>query len=335
MKAFRPIGHEDQLSIIDHLDELRSRLIACGVFMLVVFGLCFWQNTHLLSALNRALPTQQSAASHNGLGAQSSEAASEQHAFRQIERGANQLSAGLSQVKGLPATVEQGLRDISSGAAEAAKTLPTAAPTQVKPVALGVGESFTVTLMVVGYFTLLISLPMLLYQLYAFVIPALSRRERRIAIPAMLAAPLLFVAGAVFTYFMVLPPAVHFLQGYNASQFQILPQAKAFYKFEILLMLGIGLSFQVPLLMLALQRAGVITSKTLTLNWRYAVVLIAVAVAALPGVDPVTMFFETLPLVVLYLASIVLLKVADHRDAKREAEALKEPSRFGGGLDAT
>jgi sec-independent protein translocase protein TatC len=134
---------------------------------------------------------------------------------------------------------------------------------------------------------------------------------------------------------MILPPAVHFLLGYNASQFQILPQAKLYYKFEILLMLGIGVAFQVPLLLLALQRAGVITSKTLTLNWRYAVVLIAVIAAALPGVDPVTMFLETLPLVLLYLASIVMLKIVDHRDAKREAAALQEPDRVSGGLDAT
>ena len=136
---------------------------------------------------------------------------------------------------------------------------------------------------------------MILYQLYAFVIPALNPKEKRVAIPVMFVAPLLFIAGAAFTYFMVLPPAVHFLQGYNSDQFQILVQAKTYYKFEMMIMLGIGLAFQVPLVLLALQRIGVISAKTLTGNWRYAVVLIAVIVAALPGVDPVTMFFETLP----------------------------------------
>ena len=101
----------------------------------------------------------------------------------------------------------------------------------------------------------------------------------------------------MFTFFAILPPAIHFLQGYNSRQFQILVQAKTYYKFEIILMLGIGLAFQVPLLLLALQKVGVITASTLTLNWRYATVLIAVIAAALPGVDPVTMAFETLPLV--------------------------------------
>src|SRR5271154_5117768 len=99
MKALRPISHDDRLSIVDHLDELRGRLLACGVFMLVVFCLCFWQNTHLLHILNRALPTESSVASRGGLGAQSTQAASEQHAFRLLEQGADQLSLGFSQVK--------------------------------------------------------------------------------------------------------------------------------------------------------------------------------------------------------------------------------------------
>ncbi len=135
---------------------------------------------------------------------------------------------------------------------------------------IGPSEAFTTTLMVAGYFALMVTLPMLLYQLYAFVIPALSRDERRIAVPSMIAAPLLFVAGCVFTYFAIVPPAMHFLQGYNSNDFTNLLQAKAYYKFEIILMMGIGLAFQVPLLLLALQKVGMITASTLTLNWRYA-----------------------------------------------------------------
>ena len=160
---------------------------------------------------------------------------------------------------------------------------------------------------------------MIIYQLYAFVIPALAPNERRVATPVMIISPLLFIIGAVFTYFMILPPAIHFLQGYNSRNFDILVQAKTYYRFEMLLMIGIGVAFQVPLGLLALQRVGMITARTLTLNWRYAVVIIAVIAAALPGVDPVTMGFEMLPLVVLYFASIVMLKIFDRRDAKRAA----------------
>src|SRR5204863_10162843 len=92
-----------------------------------------------------------------------------------------------------------------------------------------------------------------------------------------------------------------------------------YYTFEILTMLGIGLAFQLPLGLLALQRIGAINARTLTSNWRYAVVIIAVIAAAMPGADPVTTGLEMLPLVVLFVASIVMLEIADRRAAKRAA----------------
>ena len=112
-----------------------------------------------------------------------------------------------------------------------------------------------------AYFALLITLPVLLYQVYAFVIPALNPEEKRVALPVMLAAPALFLAGAAFAYFFVLPPAVHFLQGYNSQNFDILVQAKTYYKFQIFTMLGVGLAFQLPLALLALHRLGVINGQ--------------------------------------------------------------------------
>ena len=85
------------------------------------------------------------------------------------------------------------------------------------PITIGVGEPFTTTLTVAAYFALLFALPVLMYEAYAFVIPALNPQERRVAIPVMLVAPLLFIIGVVFTYFIVLPPAISFLQGYNSQ----------------------------------------------------------------------------------------------------------------------
>ena len=149
----------------------------------------------------------------------------------------------------------------------------------------------------------------------------------------LLTAPVLFLVGVLFAFFVVLPPAVHFLQGYNSQQFDILVQAKTYYTFQIFTMLGIGLVFQLPLGLLALQRLGAINARTLTSNWRYAVVIMAVIAAAMPGADPVTTGLEMLPLVVLYLASIVMLKIADRRAAARAARDLSEP--FGDGLDPT
>jgi sec-independent protein translocase protein TatC len=127
----------------------------------------------------------------------------------------------------------------------------------------------------------------------------------------------------------VLPPAVRFLQGYNSASFDILVQAKTYYSFEILTMLGVGLAFQLPLGLLAFQRIGAIDARTLTRHWRYAVVAIAVIAAALPGPDPVTTALEMVPLLVLYVLSIALLKLADRRAAARAASELQEVDVVG------
>jgi sec-independent protein translocase protein TatC len=329
MGKLRPIGHEDRLSMVEHLDELRSRLIVCLFALVIVFGVCFWQNHALISLLNRALPHVKSSTEH-GLAAVPSESAREGQAFRQMARGA----AGLAASPTLSASDRANAAKIAAAAKAISQSLPKQTPAQEKPITIGVGEPFMTTLTVCAYFALLITLPLLIWQLYAFVIPALSDEERRAVIPAMVAAPVLFIAGVVFAFFVVLPPAVHFLQGYNSGQFDILVQAKTYYTFQILTMLGIGVAFQMPLALLAAQRIGVINARTLTRNWRYATVAIAVIAAAMPGADPVTTALETLPLVVLYLASIVLLKIADRRAAARAA-AEQTSAAFGDGLDLT
>jgi sec-independent protein translocase protein TatC len=324
----RPIGHDDRLSIVDHLDELRSRLFVCLAVLAVAFGLCFWQNNHLLTVLNRALPDNSTSASH-GLASVPSESV-------QLERLFTKQAAAATALANAPGTSAQARQAYLQEAAaytQTAKTLPESVSNQEKPITIGVGESFTTTLTVAAYFALLFSLPILIYEGYAFVIPALSQTERRAAYPVMAAAPLLFLAGVVFTYLVVLPPAVHFLQGYNADQFQVLVQAKSYYSFQILTMLAVGLAFQLPLGMLGLHRVGVINGSTLTRHWRYATVIIAIVAAAMPGADPVTTGLETLPLVILFLASIVLLKIADRRAAARAAAEAK--TSFGDGLDPT
>jgi sec-independent protein translocase protein TatC len=323
-KVLRPIGHDDRLSIVDHLDELRSRLIICGIALVVAFGFCFWQNHSLLKVLNRALPSTPST-SANHISGLTRDTVSER-------RYLSNLSAALG---GLAASSRQSVNDqklfaaAAAAANGAAKALPES-PAKQLPITIGVGEPFTTTLTVAAYFALLFALPVLIYEGYAFVIPALKPQEKRAALPMMIVAPVLFLGGVAFAYAVVLPPAVHFLQGYNSQNFDILVQAKTYYTFEILTMLGIGLAFQLPLGLLALQRIGAINARTLTRNWRYATVIIAVIAAAMPGADPVTTGLEMLPLVILYLASIVLLKIADRRAAARAAAEL---SQVGDGLE--
>ena len=314
-KALRPIGHEDRLSIVDHLDELRSRLIVCLAAFLVAFGICFWQNAPLIHLLNRALPNQPAVTGQQGLGSLPN--ASEKQRAADLQQA--ELDRGLAASSGLSVTVRQEASQAARRLTLAAKALPKSLQAKEKPITIGVAEPFTTTLTVAAYFALLFSLPVLLFEAYGFVIPALSSNERRTAVPVMVIAPLMFLVGIAFAYVVVMPPAIHFLQGYNAQQFQVLIQAKSYFSFEILTMLGIGLAFQLPLGLLALHRLGVIDGNTLTKHWRYAVVIIAVIAAAMPGSDPVTTGLETLPLVVLFVVSIVMLKIADRRDAARAA----------------
>lgn len=328
-KVLRPIGHDDRLSIVDHLDELRSRLMICLAVLLVAFGICFWQSRPLLNLLNRALPHNSSVTNQQGLGAVTSQGATNRTAFLDSAAAFKELAAS----PGVSAATRQSALKAAAANEQAAKALPSSAPTQEKPITIGVGEPFTITLTVAAYFALLFSLPVLIYQAYAFVLPALNRNERRVAGPLVLVAPALFIAGAAFAYWIVMPPAVHFLQGYNHQQFDVLVQAKAYYSFQVMTMLAIGLAFQLPLGLLGLHRIGVINGNTLTKNWRYATVIIAVIAAAMPGADPVTTGLETAPLVILFLASIVMLKIADRRAAARAAAEAQ--ASFGDGLDPT
>jgi sec-independent protein translocase protein TatC len=315
-KVLRPIGHEDRLSIVDHLDELRSRLMICGAALVVAFGLGFWQNHVILDLLNKPLPApSKTQANHlSGLTTDSVKAAralgNAGALFQTLARSPN-LSPGDA------ALVAAAAQQLSA----AGKSLPQTTPKNV-PITIGVGEGFTTTLTVCFYFAILLTLPVLLYQAYAFIIPALSATERRVATPVMVAAPVLFVIGVVFTYVIVMPPAVRFLQGYNQDQFNALVQARPLYSFEVLTMGAIGLAFQMPLALLGLRQLGVINGSTLTRHWRYATVIIAVIAAAMPGADPVTTALETAPLVILFIASIIMLKIADRRDARRAAAEL-------------
>ena len=102
---------------------------------------------------------------------------------------------------------------------------------QIEPITLGPAEAFYTTLTNAAYFALLIALPVILYQLYAFVLPAFSPQERRVATPLLLMVPVLFIPGVVFCYFVVLTPALHFLLNFNADEFNTQVRARDYYSF--------------------------------------------------------------------------------------------------------
>ena len=237
MARLRPVSHEDRLTLVEHLDELRTRIVVCLVVFGVALGLCFWQNHLLLEIASGPLPS-----SHDKL------------------------------------------------------------------ITFGVAEPFTITLTVAVYGALILSLPVLLYQLYAYVLPAFSQSERRVVTPILILAPLLFLAGVAFAYFVVMPPAVKFLLDFNNSQFNVQVRARDYYSFFSTTMLAGGLVFELPLAIVAVTRLGIVSVEQLSANRRYAYLLIAIVAAALPGVDPISMLIEMVPLLVLFELSILIAR---------------------------
>ena len=131
------------------------------------------------------------------------------------------------------------------------------------PVTLGVGEPLTATLVAAGYTALLLVLPLILWQAYAFILPAFSPTERQVAFPLMVMVPFLFYAGVVFAYFLVLPAAVDFLQNFNDDNYDVLLQARDYNKFAVMVMGVMGLLFQLPVVILAVTRMGIVTPQQL------------------------------------------------------------------------
>jgi sec-independent protein translocase protein TatC len=237
MARMRPVSHEDRLTLVEHLDELRTRIVVCLAVLGVALALCFWQNHLLLEIASGPLPSDHK-----------------------------------------------------------------------KLLTLGVTEAFTTTLTVATYAALIVSLPILLYQGYAYLLPAFSHQERRVILPILLAVPVLFLAGVAFGYFVVMPAAVKFLLGFNDTQFHVQVRARDYYSFFSTTLLGCGLVFQLPLAILAVTRLGIVSVRQLTANRRYAYLIIAIVAATLPGVDPISMLIEMVPLLLLFELSILIAR---------------------------
>src|SRR5918995_2644122 len=177
------------------------------------------------------------------------------------------------------------------------------------PITFGVTEPFMTTVTLSVYGGILLSLPVILYQLYAYVLPAFSARERRVVLPFLLAVPFLFIAGVVFAYFVVIPAATQFLLNFNASEFNIEVRAREYYSFFALTCLAVGVLFQIPIGVLAVTRLGITTPERLARNRKYAILVIAVVAMLLPGTDPITMLISMLPLVLLFEFSLLLARL--------------------------
>lgn len=252
MARYRAAKFDERLTLVEHLDELRSRIIVSGAVLALATSLCFWQNHLLLEIANRPLPGD------------------------------------------------------------------------MEPITFAVAEPFLTTLTLSVYGGLLLALPVILYQAYAFVLPAFTPRERRIVLPFLLMVPVLFIGGVVFAYFVVVPAATKFLLNFNAAEFNIEVRAREYYSFLTFTLLAVGILFQIPVGTLAVTRLGIVTPEQLARNRRYALLVIAVLAMLLPGTDPVTMLISMAPLLLLYELSVRLARLFGQPREGLEAEAPAE-----------
>jgi sec-independent protein translocase protein TatC len=315
--ALRSVRHDERLSTVAHLDELRMRLILSLAVLAIAFGLCFSQNHRLLAILDSPLARQtaeQVRAGHGPLGATYT-----------VARTARDVAIQLRAVVGVlqqpdrdtPLAVRTALGRVSESLEGDVARLSARAQGD-KPVTLGIGEPFTTTVTISFVFALILSLPLLIHQAYAYLAPAIEPADRRRIRTLMLAIPFLFVAGVLFGYFVVLPTAVHFFQNFNSGEFNVLVQAGPYYKFAATTLVAMGLLFEVPVAIVAVTRVGLVTPHRLRKGRRYAVLACGLVAAALPG-DAVTMLLETVPLYLLFELGVLLASVTDRRGRARAA----------------
>jgi sec-independent protein translocase protein TatC len=185
-----------------------------------------------------------------------------------------------------------------------------------KPITLGVAEPFLTVMKLCLMGSIVLTLPILFWQLWSFFAPAVEEKHERRILYFVVFAALLLVGGMVFGYFVALPAAVHYLTNFDKSEFNIQLRAKDYYGFTTMVLLAMGVVFEMPIFILALTRLGILSTKQLRSNRRVGYFAVAVLGVALPGVDPFTTVIEILPLWVLYEGSIWLSVMLDRRDAK-------------------
>jgi sec-independent protein translocase protein TatC len=250
----RRLRHGDEATLVEHLDELRSRIFVSLGALTVGFVIAFVFHRHLLHWLNAPLPAR---------------------------RG--------------------------------------------NPITLGVAEPFLTAMKVSLMAGFALALPILLWQLWSFLAPAVEEHAERMVLIFVLFATVLLVAGVAFGYWIVLPKAIGFLTNFDQHQFDIQIRAKDYYSFVLTVLFAVGLVFELPIFILALVRLGVLTTHQLRSNRRLGYFIVAIIAVLLPGIDPVTTTLEGVPLVALYEGSIWLAVLMERRLSRPEPASLTDP----------
>jgi sec-independent protein translocase protein TatC len=250
----RRLNHGEEATLVEHLDELRSRIFVSLGALVIGFTVAFVFRGHLLDWLNQPLPV--------------------------------------------------GRR---------------------RPITLGVAEPFLTSMKVSLMAGFALALPVVLWQLWSFLAPAVEQHAERLVLVFVLLATALLVAGVAFGYWVVLPQAVHFLTNFDDQHYIVQIRAREYYSFVTTVLLAVGLVFELPIFMLALVRLDILSTRTLRQKRRLGYFIVAVIAVLLPGVDPVTTTLEAVPLMVLYEASIWLAVLIEKRAPQPEPASLTEP----------
>jgi sec-independent protein translocase protein TatC len=248
----RRVRPDEELTLVEHLDELRTRIIWVLVVLTIAIAVCFYESGAILEYSRHALPAHL----HN---------------------------AKFIQLSPLDAIMTS--------------------------ISIGI------------YGGLLLTLPVATYQLYAFIIPAFSEEYHRHMRPLILMIPALFIAGVIFGWYLVCPPALAFLFNWNADQFNVQLRAGDYIQFIMLTLVAMGLVFEMPAVMLVLARLRLVSSAFMRRNWRISIVVLAVIAMLLPGVDPISFIVEFIPLLALYGLSYFIVVAVERGQRQEEPDA--------------
>ena len=238
----RRLRHGEEATLVEHLGELRARLIIALAAIAIAFIVTYVFHGQILDWLNQPLPER----------------------YRK--------------------------------------------PTTFSPI-----EPFTTSIWVSLWAAFLLALPVVLWQLWAFLAPAIEEHRQRSIVVVVGFATALGAAGVAFGYWVVLPPAIHFLTNFDSAHYNILIRARDYYRFVSFVLLGVALAFEVPVFVLALVRLRILTAAKLRSSWRVGVFAMTVVGVILPGVDPVSTILSVIPLVGLYVLSIGLASFLEPR----------------------
>src|SRR5919201_1998406 len=191
-------------------------------------------------------------------------------------------------------------------------------------ITLGVAEPFLTSMKVALLVGFALAMPIILWQLWSFLAPAVEENSERTVFVFVLLATVLLACGVAFGYWIVLPKAIHFLTNFDKSVYNVQIRARDYFSFVITVLIAVGLVFELPIFILALVRLGVLTTRTLRRNRRLGYFIVAIVAVLLPGVDPVTTTLEAIPLMVLYEGSIWLSVLVERRSPSPEVASLFE-----------